>query len=157
MTLFAFLLLGFFWISLAVLIVMCARPNVEIRPTPHALPRLETKSPQKLSFMVRGYTHKTLDGSRHRAELYEMLTPGEPLKLVREPQNEFDPNAILIYQAAGPLENADLGYVPRTLAETLAPTIDGGAQLQARVWKVATYGKRQQFVKLYANVEMVSR
>jgi len=43
--------------------------------------------------------------------------PGELLRLVPEPDNEHDPNAVGVWNAAGTLQ---AGYVPRDVAPTLA-------------------------------------
>lgn len=56
------------------------------------------------------------------------FTPGSPLKLVREPDNKHDPNAIAIY-AEGARNKS--GYVPAARAKTLARLLDGGTDLVA--------------------------
>jgi len=48
--------------------------------------------------------------------------PGEPLTLRRDPANPHDPNAIAVLTASG----AQLGFVPREVAEALAPRLDAG-------------------------------
>lgn len=50
------------------------------------------------------------------------------MKLVREPDNKHDPNAIAIY-AEGARNKA--GYVPAARAKTLARLLDGGTDLVA--------------------------
>ena len=54
---------------------------------------------------------------------------GEMLRLVREAANPHDRNAIAMRRADG----RKLGYVPRHAALTLAPMLDGGLALSARV------------------------
>jgi hypothetical protein len=54
--------------------------------------------------------------------------PGEPLALVREPDNEHDPNAVGIWNAERTLQ---LGYVPRDVA----PELDGDEQALS-LWRV---------------------
>jgi hypothetical protein len=56
------------------------------------------------------------------------FTPGAPIRLVREPDNEHDPNAIAIYAERA---RRKAGYVPRGTAKRLAKLIDGGADLVA--------------------------
>lgn len=46
--------------------------------------------------------------------------PGEPLCFVREPNNAFDPNAVMILNAVGEL----IGYLPYGLAAELAADLD---------------------------------
>ncbi len=50
------------------------------------------------------------------------LEPGSALELRRDPGNEHDPNAIAVHAAAG----EQVGWVPRELAEEIAPEIDAG-------------------------------
>ena len=54
------------------------------------------------------------------------LKPDMELKLVRQPDNPYDFNAIAVFFA-----NHHLGYLPKALAQKLAPLIDYGA-----CWKV---------------------
>lgn len=61
------------------------------------------------------------------------FTPGSRLVLRREPDNQYDPNAIEIY--ASRARNRS-GYVPKDRARRLAPLIDGGTDIVA----VATRG-----------------
>jgi hypothetical protein len=51
----------------------------------------------------------------------EAAEPGSPLELRRDPANEHDPNAIMVL-AGG----RQVGWVPRTVAEEIAPRIDAG-------------------------------
>jgi hypothetical protein len=60
--------------------------------------------------------------------------PGERLALVREPDNEHDPNAIGIWNAARTLQ---AGYVPREVAAELA-----GDELAVSLWRMGADGLR---------------
>jgi hypothetical protein len=53
--------------------------------------------------------------------------PGAALELRRDPENEHDPNAIQV------LAGEQVGWVPRELAEELAPLLDAGAPWSAVV------------------------
>ena len=53
--------------------------------------------------------------------------PGERLTLVREPENEHDPNAIAVWNAERTLQ---AGYVPRDVAAELA-----GDELAVSLWR----------------------
>jgi SWI/SNF-related matrix-associated actin-dependent regulator of chromatin subfamily A3 len=53
--------------------------------------------------------------------LLQRLRPGNPLRLVRQPQNKYDKNAIGVFWS-----NTQLGHIPRALAAELAPLIDAG-------------------------------
>ena len=54
--------------------------------------------------------------------------PGRPLELRRDPDNPHDPNAIAVH-AGG----AQVGWVPRAVAEEIAPAIDAGEPYAAIV------------------------
>jgi hypothetical protein len=56
------------------------------------------------------------------------LTPGDPLELRREPDNPHDPHAIAV-DGGG----QHLGFVPRELAEEIAPGLDAGEPWSAVV------------------------
>jgi hypothetical protein len=68
---------------------------------------------------------------RHHAEAIassDAVTPGSPLELRRDPENEHDTNAIAVY-AGG----EQVGWVPRELAAELAPHLDDGQAWSAIV------------------------
>jgi hypothetical protein len=52
------------------------------------------------------------------------LSPGQPLRAMREPNNQFDKNAISIW-----IFQQQLGHLPRGFAAELAPLMDAGTQL----------------------------
>jgi len=54
--------------------------------------------------------------------------PGQPLALVREPENEHDPNAVAIWNEERTLQ---LGYVPRDVAPELR-----GDEQAVSLWRV---------------------
>lgn len=71
----------------------------------------------------------TFDG---RAALVARLKPGEQLKLVRDPHNPHDENAIKVVRSDG----AQLGHVVAETAYELARTIDRGEEWAATVVEV---------------------
>ena len=58
----------------------------------------------------------------------ELVEPGRPLELRRDPDNEHDPNAIMV--VAG---GEQVGWVPRGVAEAIAAAIDAGEPYSAVV------------------------
>ena len=58
----------------------------------------------------------------------DLVEPGRPLELRRDPGNEHDPNAIMVL-AGG----AQVGWVPRAVAEEIAAAIDAGEPFSAVV------------------------
>jgi len=69
-------------------------------------------------------------GVSYRAEALPdaSFDPGRRLSLVREPENEHDPNAVAIWNEARTLQ---VGYVPRELA----PDVSGDEQAVS-LWRV---------------------
>lgn len=82
-----------------------------------ALPRMDI-----YAFRARGVTHY------EEAVMAASLSPGTKLRLVREPTNEFDTNAIAIYSDRGV---GPLGYVNRQNAARLAKALDAGQSFAA--------------------------
>ena len=78
----------------------------------------------------RGLYVAGVAGAKHReADVASAeLAPGERLELRREPENEHDPNAIAVHGGG-----AHLGFVPRELAEEIAPALDAGEPWSAVV------------------------
>lgn len=56
------------------------------------------------------------------------MRPGQELRVVREPKNPHDANAIAVY-----LFQQQLGHFPRGFAAEVAPLVDKGLKLRA--WK----------------------
>lgn len=56
------------------------------------------------------------------------FSPGSCVRLVREPANKFDPNAVAVYALEGDRVAA---YVNKQKARTLARLLDGGESLEA--------------------------
>jgi HIRAN domain len=68
---------------------------------------------------------------RHHTEALasDAVAPGRRLHLRRDPENPHDPNAIAVHSGDG----EQVGWVPRELAEELAPLIDAGEPWSAIV------------------------
>jgi hypothetical protein len=70
-------------------------------------------------------------GAHHAHALAtDAVEPGKPLELRRDPDNPHDSNAIQVHQAEG---GDQVGWVPRELAEELAPELDAGRPWSAVV------------------------
>lgn len=59
-----------------------------------------------------------------RQGMIQKLTGREPVKIVPEPDNKYDKNALAVHVAHDG-EIFHIGYVPRDLAATFAPLLDG--------------------------------
>jgi hypothetical protein len=60
--------------------------------------------------------------------LWEQMKVGDPLTLVREPDNAYDPRAVRVEW-----QGHKLGYVPRKENEAVARQLDRGNKLEARI------------------------
>lgn len=69
-----------------------------------------------------------LVGMKHRGTeaLVASLPPDEPLTLVREPGNRFDPNAVQVWA-----RGKHVGYIPKTQNAVLARFIDATGKMTA--------------------------
>jgi hypothetical protein len=61
------------------------------------------------------------DNGTSRQEIISHLTKASKIKLVREPNNFYDKNAIAVYA-----NDKQVGYLSAAYAEVFAPKIDGG-------------------------------
>lgn len=77
------------------------------------------------------------------------LKPNERIKLVREPDNPHDPNAIRV--EAPFVHGEKIGYIPRTEAAVFAPEIDSGITYAAWIGTVDRE-KQQVFLDIYKHV-----
>ncbi|MFN2383130.1 MAG: HIRAN domain-containing protein [Gemmatimonadota bacterium] len=68
----------------------------------------------------------------NRYQLLEAIHAGDPLLLRREPDNAIGADAIQVLTT----EVETLGYVPRTISRWLAPVMDAGYGLEARVLRI---------------------
>ena len=65
----------------------------------------------------------------HRGEaVWASLSVGDALKLVREPANDNDPDAVAVY-----FRDEQLGYVPRAENSAVSQMLDRGEKLVARI------------------------
>jgi hypothetical protein len=83
------------------------------------------------SLAAVGCGYENEDGSSRQLELAE-CRPGDPLELVRQPENPHDPLAVAIITASGTC----VGYLSRDRAAWIAPKIDRGYPVNAIVERV---------------------
>lgn len=78
----------------------------------------------------------TLAGFYHGRgpDLLQQLQSGDPLQLVREPDNPYDPQAVRV-----DWQGRKLGYIPRIANPALACLLDTGQGLQARIETMPGY------------------
>ncbi|KQR83472.1 HIRAN domain-containing protein [Sphingomonas sp. Leaf343] len=83
-------------------------------------------SPREMSLAVVGLDHANRDRSNRRFEM-ALCTHGEPIRLVREPKNKADENAIAVVSARG----IQLGYITSLRAALIARWLDAGEAYDA--------------------------
>lgn len=88
------------------------------------MPPIET-----LYSKLSGVTHHNADGTSRQEIIAELCYNGQQLLLIREP-NQYSPDNIGVYIAY------QVGYVNPDLARELAPLIDAGGHVEARVTEI---------------------
>ena len=83
---------------------------------------------RKRVYDLAGESHRNPDGSSRQGTLKGCL-PGEPVRLIREPDNPHGSNAIFVADELG----RGLGYISRDDSPELAAALDGGAEYTARI------------------------
>jgi single-stranded-DNA-specific exonuclease len=78
---------------------------------------------------LQGVTRTNLDGSQRQEVIAELCYNGQPLLLLREP-NQYSYNNIGVYVAY------QVGQVSPEIAEALAPLIDQGRVVQAQITEI---------------------
>ena len=88
--------------------------------------------------------------AHHEAKaVWDHLKVGDPLELVREPNNAHDPNAVRV-----DWNRHALGYIPRSENEPVARQLDRGNRLEARIAAMGQYRnhRRKLSVDIFAPV-----
>lgn len=86
---------------------------------------------QRFHTKLVGVTQKNRDGSA-RQEVLKACCVGDPLDLVTEPTNRFDPDALAVRRRGG----QQVGYVPAELSGALTRLIEHGARAAAEVLRI---------------------
>ena len=89
---------------------------------------------------VVGVTHNNPDASSRQTVL-KRLVPDQPLSLIREPENRYDQNAIMVCTPSRFLRRArQIGYLSAELANEYARLLDAGGRIDARISEVTGGG-----------------
>ena len=81
-------------------------------------------------------------GERYRSDAIQdpCFAPGNEIVLQREPTNQYDPNAIAVWNAERTLQ---AGYIPRDEAKRLAKKLDGGERFRVlSIWETFEEDRR---------------
>ena len=84
--------------------------------------------------------------------LWDNMRVGDPLTLVREPQNPHDSNAVRVEWKGQPL-----GYVPRRDNSDVARQLDRGVPVQAHIVRLKEARNPWQRVEFEVFVELAAR
>lgn len=87
-----------------------------------------------MSIAVVGAAHRNADGSDRALEIDQCIA-GEPVALVPEPENKFDPYAIAVFSSRG----IQIGYVSAERARRLT-ILMGQAEVQAVFQRAFHFG-----------------
>ena len=88
---------------------------------------------------IRGVTHRNGDGSE-RQEILSRCSEGEKLFLHRDYDNPEDNNAVVVRRMNG----EKLGYLSRSVAEDVAPKLDSGERLKAKIENLTGGGSKNR-------------
>lgn len=87
-----------------------------------------------------------------RQDIIAALRGDEPCRIVPEPENPYDPNALAVHVAIEPGIVKHVGFVPREIAAQIAPHLEGEAVMaqlveitggfETRDGDIAAYGLR---------------
>lgn len=92
-----------------------------------------------------------------RENINKYVKNGSKFVLTREPENEFDPNAILVeLPVRGGTHKLDLGYVPKETAAEIAPLMDSGTEFKATFRTKIINENKGTLIHLYLNLIRVS-
>jgi len=85
------------------------------------------RATQTFHSKIVGVTHHNSNGTSRQKHL-KRLSEGQTLRVVRDRDNEYDPNAIAVYDG-----RRQLGYLSRDLAEQFASVLDNGGAIECAV------------------------
>ena len=90
---------------------------------------------------------------KRQDHIRKYLKYGSKLHLLREPENEYDPNAILIQLSVRKGTHfLDLGYVPKEQAAIWAPMMDAGVKLKA-TFRTKVITDNGKYIAIYLNMK----
>jgi hypothetical protein len=101
---------------------------------------------------IRGVSKKNYDGSSRQQIIRTLCHAGDALYLIREPNNPVDPNAVQVRRIVcgvdRPRMGEQLGYLSSLLAQDLAPLLDGGIVMFAKILNVTGEDKDTEGVNI---------
>jgi hypothetical protein len=95
-------------------------------------PKKLKKKTMLYSTRVVGVSFPNSDGTS-RQKIIKKLLEGEKIFLKREPENEYDPNAIKVLTE----DKKQIGYIQKELARLLAPRFDRKEKYKSEIMSIA--------------------
>lgn len=89
---------------------------------------VDTREYKQFSEKVAGISYSNPDGSS-RAEIAKSCSYGQKLKLVREPDNDRDPNAIKVLTE----NDEQIGYLSSHFVKEVKPVLKGTAKIYSHI------------------------
>lgn len=112
---------------------------IPVKPTGKSKVTREWKPMSLYKERVVGVTRKNDDGGS-RQKFISKLHEGDAIDLVRDPDNEYDPNAIEVYTGYN-----QIGFISKDRAPELAPQMDKGYKVEAWVDRILGGGSGQSY------------
>lgn len=94
----------------------------------YLIPGQTDKPHPSVKCAVAGINHLAFDG-QHRQDIIAKCRLGEPIILIRDPDNPADPDAVALFRKTG----ESIGFLTRYDAEEIAPLMDKGWPMSAEI------------------------
>lgn len=98
---------------------------------------------------IAGVTAKNPDGSNRQHHIKKHVKNGTPLILLREPNNQFDSNAIAVYIKIRNFlfftSTVQIGYLNKDVAEELSKFLAKGGSIAGKVTAVTGGSGKESF------------
>jgi len=127
-------------------------PNPDARPAPtEGFKGISVKNPWDFRTEIVGTFYRNRSDNSSRQVLLRKCLPGQDLRLVREPRNPHDTNAIMVMTTDG----KQLGYIKNKHSIWLAPMMDAGIRFNAYSTSIKLrYGKLGMNITVQRNWEL---
>src|SRR6056297_2600171 len=102
----------------------------------------------KRTFYTKIVGHTFINGYQ---DLLKEINIGETLIFIREPKNEYDPNAVKVMNSRG----QRIGYIPKEKAEELSTEIKDGFYVYAKANEKLFHNRKLAGLKIKVFVEHI--
>lgn len=93
---------------------------------------------------VRGTTYGDRQDTLRKLALFESKNVG--LRLIRQPENPYDHNAILVVASIQGFEEKDVGYLSKEISNWLGPYMDQGRNVVALFSEITGIKRREGYL-----------